>query len=82
MRENKPVSNIEMHWVTAHIVDLEAQYSGEWIAVMIDKVIAHGGKLKDVVQAAHAAGFDNPYFEYIPEPGEYDDSLPMLAVNG
>ena len=77
----EPVSNVEMQWIAAHAAELEAQYSGEWIAIMGDTVVASGATMIEVATAARAAGYPNPFYEYIPDLREGDYPAPVMAVN-
>jgi hypothetical protein len=70
-----------MEWVAANLAELEARYAGEWIAVMGDTVVAHGIHAAEVAAAARAAGHIDPYYEFIPEPGDGDYSAPILVVS-
>ena len=65
MGEYPPLSDEEMNWVAANSAELQAQYGGQWIAVVKDVVVAHGEDLVKVGNEVDAMGIIDPYFEWI-----------------
>lgn len=65
--QNKKITipSKEYLWLCDHPEE-EAKYEGEWIAVVVDKIVAHGKKLQKVREKAYSIG-EHPYFAYIVE---------------
>jgi hypothetical protein len=68
--QSRPVSDIEMKWVSANYAKLRRRFGGQWIAVYGDELIAHGYTLEEVGEVVDMRAVDDPYFEWIPPIGE------------
>ena len=75
---HKPVSNVELEWVAANFAELQAKYSGEWIAVMGETLIAHAVELDDVIQSTRQQGIDDPFIDWIAPFS--DETYPLILV--
>jgi predicted DNA-binding antitoxin AbrB/MazE fold protein len=58
----------ELDW----LANESRHYTGEWVALDGNRLVAHGPKLAAVKAAAHAAGVSRPFFASLP-----DDDLPF-----
>jgi predicted DNA-binding antitoxin AbrB/MazE fold protein len=61
-------SRAELDWLSNE----SRHYTGEWVALDGNRLVAHGPKLAAVKAAAHAAGVSRPFFASVP-----DDDLPF-----
>ncbi len=73
--DSAPVSDLELDWVSDHADELGEHFAGEWIAVKVDRVVAHGTKLSDVNKQVQEQGIDDPFFLEIPPRDE--QNLPL-----
>ena len=48
-----------LKWLDAH-PGILAEYEGEWVAVVVGRILAHGESFGDVVDDAKRQGFDDP----------------------
>ena len=58
----------ELDW----LANESRHYTGEWVALDGNRLLAHGPKLAAVKAAAQAAGVSRPFFASVP-----DDDLPF-----
>ena len=63
--DSSPVSDLELDWVEANYDELRESFGGEWIAVKVDRVVAHAVRLVDVQNQAEALRIDNPFMTKI-----------------
>jgi predicted DNA-binding antitoxin AbrB/MazE fold protein len=61
-------SRAELDW----LANESRRYTGEWVALDGNRLVAHGLKLAAVKAAAQAAGVSRPFFTSLP-----DDDLPF-----
>ena len=61
-------SRAELEWLASE----SRHYTGEWVALNGNRLVAHGPKLAAVKAAAQAAGVSRPFFASVP-----DDDLPF-----
>ncbi|MBW8050831.1 MAG: hypothetical protein FVQ77_10950 [Cytophagales bacterium] len=54
-------------WMSEHPEEIY-KYEGEWVAVVGEKIVAHGTNLKQVVKKAKKHG--DPLLEYVVEEGD------------
>lgn len=73
--DSAPVSDLELDWVEAHADELSERFSGDWIAVKGDRVVAHAKNLSDVNKQVEGQGIDDPFFLKIPPRDE--QNLPL-----
>jgi len=60
----------ELDWLSHE----SRHYTGEWVALDGNRLVAHGPKLATVKAAAQAAGVSRPFFASVP-----DEDLPFAA---
>ncbi len=51
----------ELHWLKEH----RHEYTGQWVCVEGDQLIAHGPVAREVFAAARQAGISAPFVEYL-----------------
>ena len=56
----------EDQWFTEHSLEISQQYRGEHIAIVEDKIVAHGEDFKKVAEEARKIS-QNPLFVEIPK---------------
>lgn len=75
MSDERPVDDTELAWISDHADEI-AQYAGEWIAVKVDRVVAHGKRLLDVRDECEALGIDDPFYTKIGDLA--DKGIPLI----
>lgn len=53
----------EHEWFTKNSIDVSQKYKGEWIAIVDDKIVAHGKVFKDVADEARKTSPKPLYFQ-------------------
>ena len=55
-----------LEWLSGHLDDLQANYSGQWIAVLDNQVVAASGNLPNLLQTLSDEGVECPFVTQIP----------------
>ena len=55
-----------MAWFQGHLADLVQQFPSEWLAILEDRVVAHGADLASVAVQAERLGVADPFFGFAP----------------
>lgn len=63
------IRNKELLWLSGHNKET-LKYSGKWIAVFGNKIVASGKSAKDVFEAAKASGIKLPLITKVPRKDE------------
>ena len=56
----------EMAWFQAHIAELMERHPGEWVAISVEGLVAHGTDLNLVMQEAARSNIPSPFVSIVP----------------
>jgi hypothetical protein len=61
------MSNRELNWLVSH-PEIEEKYVGEYVAIVGEKIVAHGKDFKKVLEEAEKADSKEPFIHKVLPP--------------
>lgn len=64
--ELTPIRREEWKWLETQ-TELRKELAGQWVALEWERLVAHGPRLKDVLEQSRAQGVEHPFVVRLPE---------------